>query len=151
MLTFQKISFNTFMGASSKSTWTIAGLNCNPLSKHSMTVVDIQWYVTMEEFLFSLKWVISCRSYVRFISLLCPFYFALLSFQFAQMSFAEEEGTGHKTSLCALNLISTFLFMFNPATFYWSTCTNHGKWAVMYLCVSGHRFCLFLWLWYWIR
>ena len=28
------------MAASSKSTWTIAGISCNPFSKHSVTVVD---------------------------------------------------------------------------------------------------------------
>jgi hypothetical protein len=42
MLTFENISFNTFMAASSKYTWTITGLNCNPLSKYSVTEVDMQ-------------------------------------------------------------------------------------------------------------
>ena len=32
---------------------------------------------------------------------------------------------------------------FNPATFYWSTCTKQGKWAVMYLCGRGIDFASF--------
>ena len=34
---------------------------------------------------------------------------------------------------------------FNPATLYWSVCTKPGKWAFMYLCVSGIDF--YVWFW----
>jgi len=30
-----------------------------------------------------------------------------------------------------------------PSTFHWNTCTNPGKWAVMYLCVKGIDFAFF--------
>jgi len=38
----------------------------------------------------------------------------------------------------------------NPATFYWSVCTNPWKWAIMYLYVWGIDFASFYDLFYWI-
>ena len=34
------------------------------------------------------------------------------------------------------------------ATFYWSTCSKSENWAIVYLCVRGIDFCLFIRFWY---
>jgi len=48
------------------------------------------------------------------------------------------------------NSFKQYFQWINPATFYWSTCAKKGKSAVMYLCVRGYWFCIFLLCFYWI-
>ena len=48
---------------------------------------------------------------------------------------------------CPFGILSR---LFNPATFYWSSCTKSRKWAVMYIHASGLPLALFLRFFDWI-
>ena len=123
---------------------------CRLVYYASLPVICAGWYFTHLSRLYVQVGILRispgymCRLvFYASLAVICTgWYFTHLSRLYVQVGILltcgihwQDKGWAHTASL-------------TPATFYWPACSEHRKWTVMYLCVKGYRFLLFLQYWY---